>query len=77
MFGFGGFDFSSACLTFHLNSSALALGIFKAASSSDAVRSKKGIRLMVVAKLRPLFCSDFSGVVNCHLLMLTMASTDE
>ena len=40
MLGFGGFDFSSACLTFHLSSSVLALGIFKAASSSDAIRSK-------------------------------------
>ena len=40
MFGFGGFDFSSACLTFHLSSSALALGIFKGTSSFGAIRSK-------------------------------------
>ena len=40
MLGFGGFDFSNAYLTFHLSSSAVALGIFKAASSINAIRSK-------------------------------------
>ena len=32
---------------------------------------------MVEAKLRPLFSTDFSRVVSCHLVMLTMASTGE
>ena len=45
MFGFGYFDFSSTCLTFHLSSSAWALEIFKAASSIGAIKSKKGIPL--------------------------------
>ena len=40
MFGLGGLDFSSDYLTFHLSSSAQALGIFKAASSIGAIKSK-------------------------------------
>ena len=77
MFGFGGFDFSSASLTLHIGLSALALGILKAASSIGAIRSKLRIRLMVVVKLSPFFSSDFSGIVSCRLLMLIMASTSE
>ena len=41
MFGFGDFDFSSACLTFHhLCSSTWVFGIFLAASSSRVIKSK-------------------------------------
>ena len=39
MFVFGGFEFSSACLTLHFCSSVLTVGIFKAASSVGAIKS--------------------------------------
>ena len=71
MFGFGGFNFSRACLTFHLSLSPRALGIFMASSSISAIKSKLEIRLTGVAKLRLLFSSDSSGwlvvfVVESH-----------
>ena len=39
MFSFGGFDFSSACLTFRLSSSAEALVIFKATFAIRAIEA--------------------------------------
>ena len=40
MFSFGGFNFSSAGLAYHLSSSAQALEIFKVASLIGAIKFK-------------------------------------
>ena len=50
---------SSDLLQMFVELGNIALGIFKAASSIGAIRSKLRIRLMAVAKLRPLFSTDF------------------
>ena len=71
MFGFGGFDFSCACLTLHLSLSTRAMGRFKVTSLIGAIKSKLEIRLMVVAKLRLLLSTDPSEVVSSCLLVLS------
>lgn len=66
MFHSGVLAFSSAYLTFHLNSSAWAFRII----------SKYATRLRVLATLTPLFSIDSSEALNCWLITLTTALTE-
>ena len=54
MFGLG-LDFSNTSLTFHLKLSGCVSGIFKVASSIEAIVSKKRTHFVDAAKLRSLF----------------------
>ena len=66
--------FSSVYLPLHLYILHLYI---KVASSIGVLKSRKKIRLMVMAKLKPLFNPDFSKAVRWRLLILIMIFTSE